>query len=539
MNSVQLRACHLIVFTLLALLPTVVSGQSVFWFDGQDPNADRSAGDSSTNVWRDKSPLRNDAIRLDLEGIEVPEFNSTLFGGRGGFKFNGSQAFESNFNFGGVFTPGQDYTAFTVFQTTQGGRASFWADRPGEGPTHGTGVFNGKARVRGYGGISADSVSAFNNGQTHIASYGFSGGTSSFTVNGINQSTVPTNGGVNQQSKLTIGALVLTDKSVRDPFVGNLGEIVVVGGSLTSQDRHDVNTYLGERWGTQVPQGGSTQRGELVIKGYASGSSNNRNYSIPQNQINRLARWNGTGWDDASTFDLSTGNVHVLTHGWAPGQRDWVEDNPDASAWDNEEWFGNFTKLATKMENRYSNDLDLSGQTRHIVAYSWIDESATNNAFNKGEFASQSRAHTDGAGTRLASLLMDAGIQSDSNQLHLVGHSHGARVSAVAFAELERRGVGVEHLTIFDSPEIRAFENYGANNNLRSILAGQILGKNLKNGETFVDNYVSSYGKRYGIDGIVDVELRPNKHGVSSPFGTLEHSYPLDWYARALPNRQI
>jgi probable HAF family extracellular repeat protein len=231
----------------------------------------------------------------------------------------------------------------------------------------------------------------------------------------------------------------------------------------------------------------------------------------PNQVIPDLAVYENGNWVPVTTHSLGS-DVHVLVHGWAPGQLGWVQqqltDNQPADAWDDTSWFAPWTTLAGAIEAKDPGS--------SVVAYSWIDLSATANDFD----AEDSRQWTDTAGDILAGELKEALPTNGLQDLQLFGHSHGARVATIAAERLEDSGINVDQLTLADSPETSislqgggvAMEN--AENDLAPELQKLNLGRSA--GQTFVDNYISSFGVPYrnpsvpGLDSIVDVMLGSN-----------------------------
>ncbi len=133
---------------------------------------------------------------------------------------------------------------------------------------------------------------------------------------------------------------------------------------------------------------------------------------------------------------------------------------------------------------------------------------------------------TTAAGNALAVALREA-IGDPRPAIHLIGHSHGAKVVTVAAALLPEPPV---QLTVFDSPENLLPIVGGALNDLSSYLRALPIGAGP--GATFVDNYPSRYGIRYGGDRglgeVIDVTLDPARFPLDD--STNEHSYAWRWY---------
>ena len=137
-----------------------------------------------------------------------------------------------------------------------------------------------------------------------------------------------------------------------------------------------------------------------------------------------------------------------------------------------------------------------------ILAYSWLDDSATDAGITNLAEVNQSEAYTHVNGRRLANALNLAIAPSfweRPGTLRIVGHSHGSKVATVAALTLQQQGRKVAHLTICDAPESEAtLEANGAN----------LLGFYLEQMQiadpshdcaagTFVDNYASYFGVGY------------------------------------------
>jgi len=248
--------------------------------------------------------------------------------------------------------------------------------------------------------------------------------------------------------------------------------------------------------------------------------------------INRLAKWDGTGWVPVCAGDLSSGNIHVLVHGWAPGLRIFADDggkiwdatDPKTGSVTNADFAGILKNAAINIKTVAPGDI--------VVAFNWLDMSATNT--NSVFEAKQSRSNTDESAADLTVALRLAGISTGSfnGKLQIVGISHGARVAAMTAMELYNGGkegsLVVDQLTLGDSPD-GVTTLVGASNNLSSVLKGINIGRTP--GTTFIDNYSSFFGTAYtASNSIVNVSLYP-------PYPvwdiTDNHVYPINWYSGA------
>lgn len=184
-------------------------------------------------------------------------------------------------------------------------------------------------------------------------------------------------------------------------------------------------------------------------------------------------------------------------------------------------------------------------------------------------YVGQSESRAQWAGLMLAEAIEQA-LAADffgakKGLVHIMGHSHGAKVATVATVALEAADIPVSQLTLFDSPETGPsapipldIPGIGGGQNfvwkfLQELPPGTIsktpvaVGRQATGG-TFVDNYYSNSGFGAPINGfdglgsVVDVMLRPdslyNPRGASDIPGALaalfpSHSYPPAWYAQA------
>jgi len=187
-------------------------------------------------------------------------------------------------------------------------------------------------------------------------------------------------------------------------------------------------------------------------------------------------------------------------------------------------------------------------------------------------YVGQSESRTQWAGQMLAAAI-DAALAPDfygANQglVHLMGHSHGAKVATVAAVALEAADRPVSQLTLFDSPEMGPLvktspttapvdlgvAGLGGGQNfawrflqeLPEISRTPVTADRQATGGTFVENYYSlsgfgsAVGGHTGLGEVVDVSLRPGT--LYNPAGTVggalaaalpSHQYPAAWYGQA------
>jgi hypothetical protein len=294
--------------------------------------------------------------------------------------------------------------------------------------------------------------------------------------------------------------------------------------------------------------------------------------------IQRVSRWDGKGaplgptenparyFDPAGAGSIGGGtspvDVRVIVHGWAPGYLPAVQAaNRNIVWWGSNAsvggtWASNWAWIPTAVGDFSVSTTGLFQQAQLqnpgsiVLGFSWIDDSATTSTdYSHLTEVYQSEAHTNIAGIRLANAL-DQVLAKDfwknpNNRLHLIGHSHGAKVATVAAQLLQQRHSadlkkGADQLTTLDSPESEAtLVANGAN-----LIGFYVKDLNVDSdylsptlGTIFVDNYVSYFGAAYvskesnnPINDVLNVMLYPWTLSSSPGFG---HSYAAQWYGSA------
>ncbi|MGF1464568.1 MAG: hypothetical protein ACFCGT_00410 [Sandaracinaceae bacterium] len=242
--------------------------------------------------------------------------------------------------------------------------------------------------------------------------------------------------------------------------------------------------------------------------------------SVPP--LARLGRYVDGRFERVSARSLPPSHLYVLVHGWAPGWFHRPGVDRTAPSWASEDatgrpfepWVGELAAAITRVDPHAV-----------VVAYSWLEDAVTGRFF-----LAQRRAYaaTNLHGDILADALEDAtGLEfaARHGQVHLIGHSFGARVAAFAALRIRPR-----QLTLFDPPDTAVTYMTGTPARLAPVLRGLPLGPNP--GEVFVDNYVSAVGGTYhhraGLAGVVDVALAP-PYGIADY--TRRHVYAPEFYA--------
>ncbi|HEX2047407.1 MAG TPA: hypothetical protein VHF27_06555 [Acidimicrobiales bacterium] len=255
--------------------------------------------------------------------------------------------------------------------------------------------------------------------------------------------------------------------------------------------------------------------------------------------------------------------IYVLTHGWAPGYRATVDAQGGNLLWWGAEasvngaWASDWAWSPVSAPLNPPFPINPTGVLQAIsaidpsavvVAYSWIDDSATDSGLLNLTEVYRSEACTHANGLRLASALLDAIAPSFWDQptglLRTIGHSHGSKVATVAALTLQNVGKRVAHLTICDAPE-----SFGT----REVNGANLLGFYLEQMQianpsydcaagTFVDSYASYFGVSYAgspnLESIVEVSLdSSNLYRAVDPAD--HHTYAASWYGGAARGAEI
>ena len=252
----------------------------------------------------------------------------------------------------------------------------------------------------------------------------------------------------------------------------------------------------------------------------------------PYAPLTRLGRWDGTSLVPVDAGSIDTAQVVVITHGWEPGLREPYERLQAASeslitAWDPQLVDSNGESAMIRF-GPFIEALGRAEPEATILMFSWIDQSATAaDLFDArvGEDATEINGH------RLA-VAVDQAVADDwSGELHIIGHSFGANVATTAALAVDQRP---RQLTLFDSPDDGLTRLGGAANDLRYKLPRLDLGREAS--QTFVDNYISEVGIRYGdLPGLEVGRRRATVgHLTSSNFGQ-SPPVPVVWWTEASP----
>ena len=250
----------------------------------------------------------------------------------------------------------------------------------------------------------------------------------------------------------------------------------------------------------------------------------------PVRPLARLGKWDGDAFVSVEAGTLDAPRCHVLVHGWCRGLRPQVEDADEfLRVWDPEaetdegsrydRWFAPMAEAIVAQDPAAA-----------VVAFTWADEAATESSVLTGVL---SQRRTTINGQRLAVALREA-FGDHQPAVHMIGYSHGAKVVSVASVVLQPTP---KHITLLDSPENTLPVIGGALNDLETYLRALVRIHD-DGTETFIDNYVSEYGVRYGLapglGEVVDVVLEPE----ALPLDDIkhDHSYAWKWYLHSARN---
>lgn len=250
----------------------------------------------------------------------------------------------------------------------------------------------------------------------------------------------------------------------------------------------------------------------------------------PYPPIERLGRWDGSSYVGVEAGSIDTDQVIVLSHGWEPGYQQLYDELQAQSSSLVPVWDPRLTipgqgsaiqTIGPLVEALAGADLDAT-----VMLFSWIDQSATPlDVFDarRGEDATEINGH------RLAVALDLALADGWDGELHVIGHSFGSNIATTAALALD---APLRQLTLMDSPDDELARLGGAANDLRYKLPRLDIGRTPNS--TFVDNFISEVGIRYGdlpgLELVVDTQLEPP---AGSGFAA-RHQYPLVWYTQAL-----
>ncbi|MBX3272653.1 MAG: hypothetical protein KF729_20500 [Sandaracinaceae bacterium] len=219
--------------------------------------------------------------------------------------------------------------------------------------------------------------------------------------------------------------------------------------------------------------------------------------------IERLGRWDGDSFVAVAPSTVPPSHAHVLVHGWAPGWSRAARATPDLRAWEAvdargrpfEPWMARMARAIVEADPHAV-----------VLVYSWLDHSATSRSpLAQRNALARAEIHGDGLAAALEEAV-DPSFFERQGRIHLIGHSYGALVATLAAVRMPK---APRQLTLFDVPDAPMTRITGGHASLALLLSRLPIGG--ETGQTFVDNYFSMIGERYGdtVPGVVDVALTP------------------------------
>ena len=240
-----------------ASLPALTG--NVLWLDAADNTTILDAdGDSAATgtgganngfagtvgTWVDKSSSN---YNVTSAGSAMPQYGVDTLNGKNVLKFDGVDDRLSNV---AATIAGSDYSAFVVYQrTTTSGRANVFEI---EGPGSRNGLYlndgSGPNKYNYYlNGSFYNSTVNYTASAYTLADIVQAGTSGSVNINGTNVITATTGARIT-----TTGVYVGDDSTSGDFLQGDIAELVIYNRALTSDERHDVENYLANKWGLSI-----------------------------------------------------------------------------------------------------------------------------------------------------------------------------------------------------------------------------------------------------------------------------------------------
>jgi probable HAF family extracellular repeat protein len=335
-------------------------------------------------------------------------------------------------------------------------------------------------------------------------------------------------------SNVVVGQSTLADNTTMNAFIFKNGTTTNLNSLVSSNTGYTITHATAINNRGQIV-GSATRNGESRAVLLTPLQHAPRDYQVPpqlsdDDEISRrLERWDKhqNRFVSVSADDSHIGPttpVYVIAHGWGRGLRDEVNAHPLNKAWElyDDEASGAWGAWMGEMASAINSSAIEPDAV--VIGYSWIDESATTSS-------SSSQNKTENSGRRLARLIEAVVGDGYEGDIHLIGHSHGSKVAAVAALKLKENpttSLSVARLTLLDSPEVARAQVLMSANHLDDVLTSigsTGTGIGISSGQTFVDNYYSEFGREYEIDGVVNVALQGRVNGSWSD----QHSYSYKW----------
>lgn len=237
-----------------ASLPALAG--NVLWLDGADAatildadgdNADTGTGGANdgfsglVHTWVDKSTSGYNVTSTIIN--EQPQYGVDTLNGKNVLTFDGGDDKLLN---GAASIPGNDFTAFVVFQRTTGVLRDAVFELGGGGSRNGIFVNDGGSGTINYyqSGSFYSPVPAYTPGTYELVTVIQDVGNLNLWRANNNQVSAATAARIS-----TTGIYVGDDSTSGDQLQGNIAELIIYDRDLTSDERRDVENYLASKWG--------------------------------------------------------------------------------------------------------------------------------------------------------------------------------------------------------------------------------------------------------------------------------------------------
>ncbi len=221
--------------------PTSVSGL-VFWFDASDASTFTYSSGVVVSQWNDKSGGGRNATQA-ATGSQ-PSRSGTI-NSLASVVFDGSNDFMTT----GTYALAASHTTFVVARNTATGtqRTVWRSNSGGDSRTYRTTGGN----IAFFDGTVVDTGNAWGTSSARLVAAIFDGGTPANSLYAIDSGSW-TSMNPGNIANTTSAAGIGTDNpsASSGAWTGDVCEIVVYDGALSSTDRDNVRTYLKNKWGT-------------------------------------------------------------------------------------------------------------------------------------------------------------------------------------------------------------------------------------------------------------------------------------------------
>lgn len=314
-----------------ASLPAI-AGQ-VLWLDADDAatirdgdgdNAATGTGGANNGfsgtvaTWVDKSGSGFNVT--NATAAQRPTYNATGLNGNGVLTFDGVNDKLTNT---GAVIPGNDYTAFVVFNRTTASARDAVFELGGGGSRNAIFINDGSSNRVGY----------YVNSTFYNSSSTYTAGTYEAVsiVHDINSASVYRNGasqfsGTTLTRASTTGIFVGDDSSGGDDLQGNIAELIVYDRDLSADERRDVENYLASKWGLTTVNTNpvlATNTGATVSQSDPVTITNAMLNATDADNTESLLRYTITDLSDYGTLtNTNTSHTYVLGEYFTQGDID-------------------------------------------------------------------------------------------------------------------------------------------------------------------------------------------------------------------------